>query len=84
MQLDTEQREALKLLRNLLADAGSDAVRLFAEGQPVDAARMPQELTAALESLGLVKTRGDRIEAGQYRAVSHLGLYLFCEHLEST
>lgn len=68
MNLDTEERRAVGQLRNLLADAGSDVARLLAEGQ------MPREVIPAREALGL----------GDYRLVSHLGLFLFCDRLTSS
>lgn len=84
MRLDAEERQAVRQLRTLLADEGSDTARLFAGGPAVESARIPHEVIPALEALGLIKTNGDRIEAGEYRLVSHLGLFLFCQQLTSS
>jgi methylase of polypeptide subunit release factors len=81
MRLDAEQRQALRQFRILLADADSDTARLFAGGPAVESARVPCEIARTLGALGMIRTNGDMIEAGEYRLVSHQGLFLFCQQL---
>ena len=92
MDLTREQRQALRQFRNLLVNAGMDELpavaRLFGGGQAVDSAQvescLPPEIISTLESLGLVNRSGDTITAGEYRLVSHLGLFLFCHTLTAS
>jgi methylase of polypeptide subunit release factors len=71
---------------SLIAEPLHTIARLFVLGQPVESARLeshlPAEVISTLEALGLVKRNGDMVAAGEYRLVSHLGLFLFC-HLVS-
>ncbi len=60
-------------------------VSLFTLGQPVKSARiegrLPPEVISTLEALGLLQREGNAWSAGEYRLVSHLGLFLFCHRL---
>jgi methylase of polypeptide subunit release factors len=62
--------------------------RLFTLGQPVKSSwvegRLAPEVISTLEALGLLQREGNALSAGEYRLVSHLGLFLFCHRLSSS
>ena len=60
---------------------------LFALGQPVESSQielsLPPEAISTLEALGLIERNGEMVTAGEYRLVSHLGLFLFCHRISA-
>lgn len=96
MDLTSEQRQALGEFGRILADADraplseplQSVARLFRDGQAAELAQVetcvPPEVIATLEALGLVGRSGGMLTAGEFRLVSHLGLFLFCQTLAAS
>lgn len=68
-----------------LPEPARTIARLFCCAGSVESPRLePAGLFLALEEFGLLERDGDRVSAGPFRLVNHMGVFLFCENVSPT